>query len=105
VHNLVAAQASPGTGTSISNGMYNLMLNSPLDGDIRQDVVGDIATKMPQLSAQPGPGNATAQSFKNIQPGLIMIDSMNFFTPGAEAEVGNVTVDSIEIREYDAVLD
>lgn len=106
VHNLTAAQLSPGNGTSWTSGMYNVMLNTPLDPEIRADVAGDLATKMPQLNAQPGPGDPTALSFKSIQPGMIMIDTLNAANaPDSDVEVGNVTLDNLEIREYDQVVD
>jgi hypothetical protein len=105
-NNLTAAQASPGSGTSITTGFYNVMLMSPLDSDIRRDAGSVLLSQsMPQLFAEPGPGSSTVLSFKNIQPGLIMIDTLNWRNPDAIVEVGNVTVDSIQVREYNLVPD
>jgi len=78
-------QALPGVGSanpdfdativsgSQDGGWYTVLMNTPLDGDIRPEVAGNIAAKMPNLSAEPGPGVNTAGSFKDIEVGVDII--------------------------------
>jgi hypothetical protein len=74
-----------------------------MEADIRPDVAGDLAAKMPNLSAQPGPGVASP-SRRDLLVGIDMIDSLTF-NGLQHLEQGQVTLDRIEVRVYDRVVD
>lgn len=87
-------------------GWYTVLMHSPLSPDIRADFPSDtpLAVSMPNLSSQDGPGVATptGRSRRDIHVAVDLIDT---FSPGPNAglERGQVTVDRIEIRQYDLV--
>ncbi len=106
------AQIMPGTGTSVPNttidgSTYNLILNSPLNADIRADVAGSLATKFPTLSAEPGPGVNSA-SLRDLAVAFTVADSLSLVdasNTNASEIANNLTLNRIEIREFPQVND
>lgn len=107
----VAQQTLPGVGTgnpekigTENGGWYNLIFHSPLDPDIRADVAGPIATKMPNLSALPPPGSTTANLRSAVLIGLDLVDTIS---PGVNKnlEEGLFTIDQVQIRVHNKVAD
>jgi hypothetical protein len=71
--------------------------------DIRADMTGTLEQRMPNLTAEPGPG-VNAASRRDLKVGMDLLDTLSF-GPNAPLEEGNFTVDRIEIRGYDLVAD
>jgi uncharacterized repeat protein (TIGR01451 family) len=107
----LANQSLPGFGTQnpdrragqTTGGWYNLIIHSPLNVDIRPDIAGTLGEKMPLLSGQPGPGSSGG-SFRDLRVALDLIDGSSQ-GPNAGLEQGQVTLDRIEIREWNSVPD
>ena len=80
-----------------------MLVHTPMCVDIRGDMAGDLAARMPQLSAQPGPGT-DAESYRDLKFGLDVIDTLS---NGFEAwrESGNFRVERIEVLAYDLIDD
>jgi hypothetical protein len=106
---IIAQQFQPTTTPK----WYHVFMNTALDPDIRADVAGSIATKFPDLAAQPGPGQGAATvspvSRRDIYVGLDVIDSISsqyyvasYNDPG---EKGHVTIDRIEVRTFNKIPD
>jgi hypothetical protein len=101
------AQVMPGTGTAVpgsgvSGSVYNLILNSPLNGQIRNDVAGTLATKFPNATAQPGPGVNSA-SLRDINIGFTIVDSLSLVdstTVDSNEVASNLTLNRVEIRSF-----
>ena len=112
-NNSIAQQSLPGIGCenpdkntpSEQGGWYTMLVNSPLNTDIRPEFPTGtpISTRMPVLWAQPGQGN-DAFSRRDLLVGLDLIDTLSAGA-GAYLERGNVTLDRIEVRIYSAVPD
>jgi hypothetical protein len=111
----IANQSLPGIGTlnpdrrvgQTNGGWYNLIIHSPLNRSIRPEFAPAVplTTRMPLLTSQPGPG-VNAGSFRDLRVGADLIDGLNILQgPNAALEQGNVTIDAIEIREFNQVPD
>jgi uncharacterized repeat protein (TIGR01451 family) len=111
----IANQSLPGIGTlnpdrrvgQTNGGWYNLIIHSPLNRSIRPEFppAVPLTTRMPLLTSQPGPG-VNAGSFRDLRVGADLIDGVNILQgPNAALEQGNVTIDAIEIREFNQVPD
>ncbi len=110
VNNLIARQALPGVGcanpdkiASENGGWYTLLFHTPMSLDIRPDASGDLAARMPYISAEPGPG-VNAASRRDLRVGFDLLDTLSP-PPYNALEAGNFTVDRVEIRTYDLVPD
>jgi hypothetical protein len=90
----IARQALPGIGTSVADGNYVMLMQSPLNPDIQPS--------QPNLAAQPPFGDPAA-SRRDLRFGFDVVDTLS--GGGGVDEVGDFTVDRIEIREYDMVDD
>ena len=109
-NNTIAAETLPGTGcqnpdkiSSENGGYYSLLFNSPLHPEIRSDKTGTIAQRMPNLSAEPGPG-ANSTSRRDLRVGADLIDTLTF-GPNASLEAGSFLIDKIEIWSHNLVVD
>ena len=111
-NNTIAQQALPGVGTKnpendfmLNGGLYTLVMHTPLEPEIRAEASASasLATRMPALTAQPGPGVASA-SRRDLLFGIDMIDSISFGL-GAPNESGSVTLDRIEVFVDDLLPD
>jgi hypothetical protein len=116
-------QASPGAGSqnpdfdptivtpTQDGGWYTVMMNTPLDGDIRGETPGTIAAKMPNLSAEPGPGVNVADSYKNISVGYDIIKlpttlAVPFtFAFCTNPQNANMRVEKMRLTEHDQIDD
>ncbi|MBX7244777.1 MAG: fibronectin type III domain-containing protein [Candidatus Sumerlaeaceae bacterium] len=111
--NAIAQQALPGVGTQnpdketadTTGGWYTLFIHSPLDPAVRPEFPQGtpLSASMPLLSSQPGPG-VNATSNRDLLVSLDLIDTLSQGDPTG-LEKGNVTVDRIEIRQYDEFCD
>ncbi len=111
-NNTIAHQSLPGIGTQnpsrISNengGWYTVIMHTPLSPDIRPEFSAGTAlqTRMPNLTAQPGP-TVNSASRRDILCGFDLLDSISF-GQGAPLEKGQVTLDRVEVRAYDLIAD
>jgi hypothetical protein len=75
-------------------------MNTPLSNDIRPEFPDGtpLSVRMPNLSAEPGPG-VSAPSLRDIRVAADIVDT-NDHDIRAPLEAGNMTVDRIEIRSY-----
>ncbi len=104
----LAWQHLPGVGnqnpdkeTPGENGCwYTLLLSSPLNGEIRPDVSGSIATKMPNLTSLPGPGQNVASPRRDLKIGFGLIDT-NSSGSDQNDEGMLYTVDQIQVYVAD----
>ena len=112
-NNSIAQQALPGVGcenpdrspTGEPGGWYTMIVHTPLSADIRPEFAAGIplATRMPGITAQPGPGvNATSR--RDLLFGMDLVDTLSAGA-GRFLEQGNVTLDRIEVRVFDLVPD
>lgn len=107
----IAAQALPGVncknpdknGTE-NGGWYTMLMLSPLNPDIRADVDGDMAAKMPKLMGQPGTGVNQASSYRDLRLGCDVCDTLSVSANNI-LEKGNFTIDQIEVRSFNLVDD
>ena len=108
----IARQVQPGVGCQIadqlvpgeSGGWYTIIMASPLNVDIRPEFPGQpLATRMPVLTAEPGPGE-NSSSNRDLKLAALVYDTISVGL-GAEAEGGNYTIDRIEVRAYNLVED
>jgi predicted outer membrane repeat protein len=108
----LAAQMLPGVGClnpdkagAEAGGWYTLVMHTPMEMDIRRDRGGffSLAERMPQLSAQPGPG-FDVPSYRDLKVGADLLDTISF-GPNAPLEAGDFTIDRIEVRGYNLVAD
>jgi hypothetical protein len=111
-NNTIAQQALPGVGcqnpdknASESGGWYTLVMNTPMARRVRADFspTTPLATSMPNISAQPGPGESST-SRRDIFVGMDLIDSLSGGA-GRNLEQGVVTLDRIEVRVHDSPVD
>ena len=111
-NNSIAQQALPGKGTQHpdsgsvwSGGWYTVLMHTPLEPEIRAEASASatLATRMPALTAQPGPGVAST-SRRDLLFGIDLIDSISFGL-GAPQESGSVTLDRIEVFVDDLLPD
>ncbi|MBX7245697.1 MAG: S8 family serine peptidase [Candidatus Sumerlaeaceae bacterium] len=111
----IAAQTLPGvgclnpdTGTlpgGTGGGWYTVILHTPLSQEIRPEINGPIQQKMPYLSVQPGPGDATIGNTRRmIFTGADLLDTLSQGS-NASAEAGLFTIDAIQIKSYSLVPD
>ena len=94
---------NPDTDGNENGGWYSLLFQSPLNEDIRPESFGPIAYRMPNIASQPGPG-VNSDSRRDLRVGLDLLDTLSTGA-GSELEAGDVTVDRIEVTEYDQVDD
>jgi hypothetical protein len=112
-NNTIAQQSLPGFGTQnpdkyttdTAGGWYSMVLHTPLSADIRPEFAPGtpISTRMPNLSAQPGPG-VNAFSRRDVFLGIDLVDTISGGA-GRFLETGHVTVDRVEMRTYNLVPD
>jgi hypothetical protein len=112
-NNSIAQQTVPGLGTEnpdrnpgeTAGAWYTMMLHTPLSNDIRPEFppATPIAVRMPFIAVQPGPG-VNLPSRRDILFGMDLVDTLSNGL-GKNLESGNVTIDRIEVREYDLVPD
>ena len=109
-NNVIAQQSLPGIGaqnpdknSSENGGWYTMVVHSPMSTDIRPDVAGTLADRMPRITAQPGPGTA-ASSARDLRFGFDLIDTLSGMASSRE-ESGEFTVDRVVMRSYDVVPD
>lgn len=104
--NLIIRQAQPGVGSTVTNGWYKVLMTTPMAPDIRSDspTTASLRDRMPQICAQPGPG-ANAFSWRELCCGAMLLDTLNYNWAADKYEVGDFTIDRVEVREYDAILD
>jgi uncharacterized repeat protein (TIGR01451 family) len=107
---VIAQQALPGVGcqnpdkdASENGGWYTLLMHTPMSPDIRAEVAGSLAAKMPFISAQPGPGEDTS-SVRDLRVAFDQIDTLSSSRYKAR-EAGEFTIDRIEVRSYELVAD
>ena len=112
-NNSIAQQSLPGIGcqnpdrntTDTAGGWYTLLMYTPMSVDVRPEFPDGtpLSTRMPVLTAQPGPG-IDAPSRRDLKVGFDLLDTLS---QGAfhDLEAGNFTLDRIEVRVYDAVPD
>lgn len=96
---------NPDKNGSEYGGWYTLLMNSPLDKDIRPEFspVVPVSSRMPNLSSLPGPGQ-NATSIRDLRVGAEVWDTLS--TGNNQSYEGAlVTIDRIEVRAYDAVKD
>ena len=111
-NNTIAQQLLPGVGclnpdkdAGEAGGWYTLVMHSPLDAEIRPDFPDGtpLATRMPNLTAQPGPG-VGSPSRRDLLVGFDVIDTLTFMG-NHHLEQGLVTLDRVEIHADDRVPD
>lgn len=127
--NVIAGQALPGvnsvnpefdgtlTPAGFDGGWYTVMMDTPLDLDIRRDVGGTIASAFGNLAAAPGPGSslpatATFPSSRDIKTGIdaytvpknLQIGA-TLITGYADANRAKVATTAIKLFEYDQIDD
>ena len=112
-NNSIAQQTVPGLGTEnpdrnpgeTAGAWYTMMFHTPLSNDIRPEFppATPIAVRMPSIAVQPGPG-VNLPSRRDILFGMDLVDTLSNGL-GKNLESGNVTIDRIEVREYDLVPD
>jgi hypothetical protein len=104
----IARWALPGTNSANADSTdagqgYNIWFSSPISSGIRANVPGTLFDKFPLLMAQPGMGDPSIRSFRDLKIGFDVIDSLSF-NPGYEDEVAtNINLNRIEIRDYPQV--
>lgn len=111
VNNLIAAQSLPGVGClnpdknpgDTAGGWYTMIFHTPMSLDIRPEVSGDLSARMPNISAEPGPGQ-NAISRRDLRVGFDLLDTLSP-PPNAVFEEGDFTLDRIEVRSYPLVRD
>jgi uncharacterized lipoprotein YddW (UPF0748 family) len=111
-NNSIAQQALPGIGGqnpdksgNENGGWYTMIMHTPLSPEIRPEFADGtpIATRMPNISAQAGPG-VNAASRRDVFLGCDVVDSLSGGA-GAYLEAGNFTIDRIEVYSYGLVPD
>lgn len=105
--NRIIRQAQPGVETLVTDGWYDVLMNTPMQMDIRADAPSTsvtLAQRMPNICGQGGPGD-NKFSWRELCCGAMFFDSLNWNWAADRWEVGDFTVDQVEVREYDAVLD
>jgi hypothetical protein len=108
-NNVIAQQALPGVGTQNpdqqtpgeNGGWYTMIMHTPMSLDIRPDVAGPLTSRMPAITAEPGPGSSST-SARDLRLGFDLLDTLS---GGADAylEAGVFTIDRIEVRAYEVV--
>ncbi|MGI8907581.1 MAG: hypothetical protein ACR2IE_13945 [Candidatus Sumerlaeaceae bacterium] len=121
----IGVQALPGTGsqnpeidaalTPAGNdgGWYTVMMPTPLDPDIRANVAGTLAVKMPAFNAEPGP-TVNAASAKKIVLGVDLIKQPATLTlgpgafsnlPFAQPNQAKISITAIDLYEINSIND
>lgn len=109
-NNIISQQMLPGVGCLNPDkidveqgGWYRMIVQSPMSYDIRADILGPLTTRMPLLSAEPGPG-VNAASRRDLRFGCDLVDTTSAGT-NAFLEQGNFTIDRIEVTTFNLVDD
>ena len=112
-NNSIAQQALPGVGTQnpdryttdTQGGWYTMLMCTPMAKDIRPEFAEStpLATRMPNICGQPGPG-VDAASRRDVRLGCDLLDTLSAGT-NRNLEKGRFTIDRIEVRVYDIVPD
>ncbi|MCX7717088.1 MAG: hypothetical protein N2111_01625 [Candidatus Sumerlaeaceae bacterium] len=109
---LIATQTLPGIGClnpdkkpGANGGWYHQIFHPHLNGDIRADVAGTLATKMPLQSAVPGPGSTSSDTRRALFIGVDLVDSLSPLSNSPELEAGLFTIDEVQIRVHPLVAD
>jgi len=104
----ISRQALPGTGTSVTNGEYMMIMNTPLDPDIRADVPGTLAQKMPNLMnpaiIERGNGSAAISRYRDIRVKAIGYDTLSTGA-GYETERVDYSLQRIDLTAHPRVSD
>lgn len=112
----ISRQVLPGLGclnpdkiNSENGGWYTILMNTPMDLDIRPDTGS--ACRMPNITSQPGPG-VDALSTRDIKVGFGVWDTLSDDSPSGvqpvrqkSLEAAQFTVDRIEVFVHDRVQD
>ncbi len=110
--NHLAQQILPGAGClnpekdgGENGGWYTVLMHTPLSKEIRADGDQELSIEelMPALATQPGPGNPSS-SFRDLKVGAGLVDTISN-SADYWREEGNFTIDRIEVRVFDAVVD
>jgi hypothetical protein len=109
---IIAQQAQVGAGTANPDGgWYTIVMNTPLDGDIRSETNNPVSTEMPVLGnpALPGRGNAATSTYRDIRLAAIAYDTLSVsgLTPASNEDLEAVlfTLDSVVINAYSQIDD
>ena len=78
-------------------------MHTPMSIDIRPELTGPLAERMPEICAQPGPGDP-AESKRDLRVGFDLIDTLSGHAL-AWRESGNFRIDRVEVYRYDLVPD
>lgn len=104
----IAREATVGAGSlNPDGGWYTLLVNTPLDLDIRPDASGNLATRMPTLGnpTLPGRGVNAASPYRDIRVSVSAYDTLTLLQGIDTPEAAQFTVDRIELDAYDRVAD
>jgi hypothetical protein len=93
--NAYGREVLPSTTDAVTSDYYQIRMHTPISSEIGLQT---------QLFDQPGPG-VNLPSYRDINVALMLIDSFNIGTPGAEFEQGSIRCSLIHIFEIDAVVD
>jgi hypothetical protein len=104
------AQVLPGIGNAVSgtnstaNGVwYHMVVPSPLDHRIRQDLqlsgTEPLTTLFPRLAAEPGPGDS-APSRRDLLLGFDVVDTLSFGVEHTAEGANNLRLNRIEVRQF-----
>jgi hypothetical protein len=87
-----------------NGGWYTVLMNSPMNADIRPEFAPGtpLSTRMPIISAMPGPGDDQASN-RDVKVQLTAYDTLSNSTTGGEQEHGLFTVDRVEIGEFNQI--
>jgi len=108
----IAQQALPGVGCLnpdvggfADGGWYTLLIQSPMNRDIRTEGAVDtpLTTEMPNISAEPAEGTNSA-SKRDLRIGFDLIDTLSGGT-NATLEKGNFTLREIDVWDIPQVED
>jgi hypothetical protein len=82
---------------------YHVWFSSPLSSRIRPDIPGTMFDKFPLLMAQPGMGDPSPQSARDLKVGFDVIDSLSVGQGWEHEAAFNILLNRIEIRDYPQV--
>lgn len=86
-----------------NGGWYTVLVHSPLDPEIRPEIEGSLAEKMPNFMAQPGPGSPLP-SLRDLKVGIDLLDTLSS-SVNRDLEAGRFTVDRIEVFSFNKIPD
>lgn len=83
---------------------YTVLLSSPLNKDIRPDVPGTIAQRMPNLATLPGTGQNVNSPRRDVKVGMTLIDSISS-TSNQNLEGGDFVFDRVDLFVADEIVE